>query len=557
MKTRALTPFAILAFLSVCTLPGFAQNWNEVIKKVAPNREAGDLFGLSVAIYGDYAVVGARGENEDASGANTLSDAGAAYIFKKDPSGTDNWTPIQKLVASDRGTSDLFGSSVAIFGDYVVVGAYSEDEDALGANTLTGAGAAYVFKKDPGGADNWGQIQKLVASDRGANDLFGSSVAIYGDYVVVGASSEDEDASGANTLTGAGAVYVFKKDQGGPDHWGQIQKLVASDREANDAFGSSVAIYADYAVIGASSEDEDALGANTLTDAGAVYVFKKDQGGPDHWGQIQKLVASDREADDALGSSVAIYGDYVVAGAYMEKEVPSGAGTILLTREGAAYLFKKDPGGAEHWGQIQKLVASDGEEHDVFGRSVAISGDYVVVGASSEGDDGPGASSVSYAGAAYMFKKDSVGADNWEQIQKLVASDRGGGEFFGSSVAISGDYMVAGAPGEMEDASGANPLILAGAVYVFYNDKPSAVADIHSRLKLRVYPNPATTSVNITWSGEREISITLIDLRGKTLRTVNKMPGKHALDLSHLTAGLYFLQIASGETVTTLKLMKE
>ena len=148
---------------------------------------------------------GLTSEDEDASGANTQYWAGSAYIFERDGSG--NWTQAQKLTASDRAASDWFGWSVSISGDYAIVGANAEDEDASGANTQNNAGSAYIFERD--GLGNWTQAQKLVASDRAAFDYFGISVSISGDYAIVGAYAEDEDASGANFQFDAGSAYIF------------------------------------------------------------------------------------------------------------------------------------------------------------------------------------------------------------------------------------------------------------------------------------------------------------------------------------------------------------
>jgi hypothetical protein len=172
------------------------------------------IFFASESIAGDYIVVGALYEDQDASGGTAKSAAGSAYVFQKDTGGTDNWGQIKKIVASDRATGDLFGRSVAIAGDYIVVGAYVEDQDASGGTTLSAAGSAYVFQKDTGGTDNWGQLQKIVASDRAGGDNFGISVAIAGDYIVVGAHQEDQDASGGTTLSAAGSAYVFKPTSG-------------------------------------------------------------------------------------------------------------------------------------------------------------------------------------------------------------------------------------------------------------------------------------------------------------------------------------------------------
>jgi hypothetical protein len=464
MKKMIQLSAAVLAMLLLCH-PARSQTLAQIKKTVASNRGVDDYFGYSVAIAGDYMVVGACGEDEDASGGNTLSNAGSVYVFKKDTGGTDNWGQIKKIVASDRGASDRFGYSVAIAGDYIVVGAIFEDEDASGANTLSAAGSAYVFKKDQGGTDNWGQIKKIVASDRGADDYFGRSVAIAGDYIVVGAYQEDEDASGANTMSEAGSAYVFQKDTGGTDNWGQLQKIVASDRGANDWFGYSVAIAGDYIVVGARDEDEDASNGNTLSAAGSAYVFKKDQGGTNNWGQIKKIVNSDRAASDRFGWSVAIAGDYIVVAAYAEDEDASGANT--LSGAGSAYVYKKDTGGTDNWGQLQKIVASDRGANDVFGYSVAIAGDYIVVGAYGEDHNTSSGSYKSWAGSAYVFQKDTGGTDNWGQLQKIVASDRGAGDQFGNSVAIAGDYIVVGAYYEDEDASGANTVSGAGSAYVF------------------------------------------------------------------------------------------
>jgi hypothetical protein len=136
--------FLLVLCLIVLHQRAVAQNWNQIIKAVASDRAAGDQFGYSVAISGDYAVVGALYDDEDATGANTLADAGSAYIFKR--TGT-TWAQEAKIVASDRAAGDKFAYSVAISGDYAVVGALYDDEDATGANTLADAGSAYIFKR--------------------------------------------------------------------------------------------------------------------------------------------------------------------------------------------------------------------------------------------------------------------------------------------------------------------------------------------------------------------------------------------------------------------------
>jgi hypothetical protein len=522
MKKIIQLSAAVLAMLLVCH-PARSQTLAQIKKTIASDRGASDWFGYSVAIAGDYMVVGAYVEDEDASGANTFSDAGSVYVFKKDQGGTDNWGQIKKIVASDRAAYDCFGISVAIAGDYIVVGANQEDEDASGGNRFSAAGSAYVFKKDQGGTDNWGQLKKIVASDRGSNDYFGMSVAIAGDYIVVGARGEDHDASGANTLSSAGSAYVFQKDTGGTDNWGQIKKIVASDRAADDRFGIPVAIAGDYIVVGASYEDEDASNGNTLSAAGSAYVFQKDTGGTDNWGQIKKIVASDRGADDYFGWSVAIAGDYIVVGASYEDEDASNGNTF--TDPGSAYVFQKDTGGTDNWGQIKKIVASDRASSDLFGQSVAIAGDYIVVGAHYEDEDASNGNTLSAAGSAYVFQKDTGGTDNWGQIQKIVASDREANDRFGNSVAIAGDYIVVGANYEDEDASGGTTLSAAGSAYVFKPTSGSLPVDL-VYFEAKAIDNQQAL---LHWQTASELNNNYFDVErsydGKTFETIGHVDG--------------------------------
>jgi len=314
--------------LSVCGsfLSLHASDYEELQKIVASDREASDYFGASVSISGDHAIVGAYYENEDADGLNTLLDAGSAYIFKKNIDGT--WTQMKKVVASDRGENDNFGASVSISDDHAIVGAYWEDEDAAGENTLSSAGSAYIFKNIDG---TWTQMQKIVASDREASDYFGKSVSISGDHAIVGAYLEDEDADGLNTLLEAGSAYIFKNIDG---TWTQMKKIVASDRGENDNFGASVSISGDHAIAGARCEDEDAAVGNTLSSAGSAYIFKKIDG---TWTQMKKVVASDRGENDNFGASVSISDDHAIVGAYWEDEDAAGENTLL--EAGSAYVF--------------------------------------------------------------------------------------------------------------------------------------------------------------------------------------------------------------------------
>ncbi|MFC2116533.1 T9SS type A sorting domain-containing protein [Bacteroidota bacterium] len=424
-----------------------AQDWSEIINRTASDVAANDRFSYSISISGNIAIVGARGEDHDTAGSNTLNDAGSVYIFYKDQGGTNNWGQITKIVASDRAASDYFGVSVSISGDYAIVGASGEDENESGSDTKSHAGSAYIFYKDQGGVDNWGQVKKIVASDRAAMDGFGSSVSISGNYAIVGSPYEDEDASGSNTLSDAGSAYTFYKNQDGTDNWGQMNKIVASDRGADDNFGYSVSNSQDqyncqYAIVGAPYEDENASGSNTMTGAGSAYLFDyATSSSLPEFSQIKKLVANDRASNDNFGTSVSISGDIMIVGAPDEDEDATGGNT--LSGSGSAYIFSKVD---DDWGQIKKIVASDRADGDWFGYAVSISDDYAIVGALFEDEDASGGNTVTDAGSAYVFKKDKDGSDNWGQMNKIVASDRADGDFFGHSISNSGDYAQVGVP---------------------------------------------------------------------------------------------------------------
>lgn len=440
----------------------------------ASDRSLNDSYAYSVAISGNYAIVGGLMEDSDGNGLNNLIDAGAAYILFNNEG---NWVQIRKITAPVRGFGDAFGISVAIDGDYAVVGAFLDDEDASEGNTVADAGAAFIFQKDQGGTDNWGLVRKIAAPDRNVADQFGSSVAISGDYVLIGAFNEDEDADELNTLNDSGSAYLFKKDAGGTDNWGLIKKICAGTRAADDWFGFSVAIHGDYAIVGAYREDEDALEGNTLNLAGAAYIFKKDQGGADNWGLVKKITAAVRAINDTFGTSVSIHGDYAIVGAPSESEDASEAN--YLTDAGAAYIFKKDQDGADNWGQLKKLVPAIRATNDFFGNSVSINGSYAMVGAVGETEDDSEANTLNRAGAAYVFMKDQGGSDNWGQEQKIVANTRASDDELGVSVAVSGNYAIVGAWHEDEDALEANTLLNTGSAYIFHTSGPLPVTLTH------------------------------------------------------------------------------
>ncbi|TDE17389.1 T9SS type A sorting domain-containing protein [Dyadobacter psychrotolerans] len=288
-------------------------NWVQVKKICAPVRSEYDNFGASVAISGETVIVGAPNEKEDESDLNPINYSGAAYIFSKHQGGTDNWGFTKKVTAAIRSSNSYFGQKVSINGDYALVGVYGEN--ISGNSSLMGSGAAYLFKKDQGGLNKWGLLKHLIASDRDGSDQFGTSVAISGNYAIVGAGQKSHVNP---LIYGAGAAYIFKKDHLGQDNWGQVKKIEAPLQSEYDTFGTSVAISDEYAVVGAVNDDEDENEDNKLSNTGSAYIFKNDLGGSDGWGMIKKITAKFRESQDGFGNAVAISNDFVVVGAKTE-----------------------------------------------------------------------------------------------------------------------------------------------------------------------------------------------------------------------------------------------
>ena len=342
--------------------------WVEQAKLTASDGEFGDNFGgLTVALDGDTAVIGAFGDSD--YGPFT----GAAYVFKRNNSGT--WIEEAKLVASDRAANDNFGRFVAVDGATALIGAYN-DSNYNGDH----AGAAYVFVHD---GNNWSERDKLIASDGETGDYFGHSVALDGDTAVIGAFNRDSS---------AGAAYVFVRDSAGV--WVQQAKLTASDRTAGDRFGQSVALDGDIAVIGAWSDYR-------YSGYGSAYVFVRDSAGT--WIQQTKLTPSDSSAGygNGFGLPVAINGDTAVIAAVSDNGDYAGA----------VYVFRRDSSGS--WAEEARLVASDGAPEDYLGRGVALDGDTALIGAF--GADYNGGNS----GAAYVF---SIGSYTFAGLIDRISS---------------------------------------------------------------------------------------------------------------------------------------
>ena len=275
---------------------------------------------------------------------------------------------------------------------------------------------------------------KLLASDGQASDLLGSSVAIDGDRALVGAFAEDGDGSSL------GAVYVYTND--GVGNWTQQDKLTAQDAASFDRFGYSVALSGTTALIGAYGDDD----GGSLS--GSAYIFTDD--GTGVWIQRDKLTAPDAAASDLFGYSVALSGATALIGAHGNDDGDSSTGS--------AYVFTDDGTGA--WSYQDKLTAPDAAASDLFGYSVALSNSTALIGAYRDDDDGTS------SGSAYVFTDDGAGA--WSYQDKLTAPDAAASDLFGYSVALSSSTALIGAYGDDDGGTSS------GSAYVFTDDGTGA-----------------------------------------------------------------------------------
>ncbi len=443
----------------------------------ASSTSAGDQFGLSAAVEGDTLVVGAPLEDSSASGINGdqansgASNSGAVYVFTR--TGT-NWVQQAYIKASNTGAGDEFGTSVALDGDTLVVGAYREDSNGTGVNSaaeadnsVSDSGAVYVFTRT---GTAWTQQAYIKASNTDVNDQFGFSVAVSNDTLAVGALVEDSNATGIggdqtnNNASGSGAVYVFARTG---NIWAQQAYIKAFNTGASDQFGISVSLHGDTLAVGANREDSTGSGINSgvegdnsAPDSGAAYVFTRSGS---TWVQQAYVKASNTSPGDEFGRRVALDGDTLAVGAYRE----DGNG---LVDSGAVYVFRRD---GSSWSEEAYLKASNAAANNRLGFSIALSGDTLVAGSSGEdsASTGVGGNQVTNppawaSGAAYVFTRTG---STWTQQAYVKASntegaptsqDSNGNELFGDQfgviVAVDGDTVVVGASTEDSNGTGVN-----------------------------------------------------------------------------------------------------
>lgn len=376
-------------------------------------------FGLAVDTISDFAVVGAP--NASANGATS----GAAFVYMRLPAGTNTWTEWRHLQPTSVETNDRFGRSVAISDDLIAVGAISDSTDGVRM------GSVYLFQRDLGGSNNWGELTRIVPTNSSTAVEFGYSVDVDGDLLAVGAPN-------ANLSGGAqpsGAVFLFGRNQGGPNAWGEILRHTPDDAGiTNSDFGWSVKLSGDRLAVGAPRAD---INLNASIREGAVFCFARDEGGADNWGLVQKIVAIQTNATVEFGWDVALDRNLLaIASPPMTAGSVTGAGVVCI------YEWNTD---SNAWQSLSRLDRRADSERR-FGHALALKGSRLFVGAPL--NNGP-----QNLGAAYYYRRDPLVNTNWILVEKFTRPAGSSAGLYGSAIGLHADTGIVGAPSDLNEVS--------------------------------------------------------------------------------------------------------
>ncbi|MBS1754376.1 MAG: hypothetical protein KF741_06170 [Ferruginibacter sp.] len=361
-------------------------NISEYQPVVDNSGSLGDFGGYSVCISSNFAIVGAPGDD-----VNTNPDQGSVSIYRHDENG---WIKMQKITDAAGTSSDYFGSSVSISGNYAIVGAPSDD---VGVNLDQGSASIYQYN-----GINWLLMQKITDADGAADDNFGISVSISGNYAIVGSHL---DKVGTNANQGSASIYQYNGSS-----WVLMQKITDATGAANDNFGKSVSISGNYAIVGASNDD---VGTNTNQGSASIYRYNGSS-----WVLMQKITDATGAANDNFGTSVSIDNNYAIVGA-------SSDDVGVNSNQGSASIYHYT---ASSWVLMQKITDVDGAANDNFGTSVSISGNYAIVGVTF---DQMGAN-LNQGSARIYYRNGPL----WRKLQNVVDPAGASGDVFGCSVSL-------------------------------------------------------------------------------------------------------------------------
>lgn len=455
---------------------------------------------------------------------------------------------MNKIVPADIAQEDAFGWSVDIYGNHALIGSVYDDDNGIQS------GAAYLFYFD--GAQ-WIEHSKIIASDGGFADYFGYAVNIHDGQLIVGAY---RDFVGS---VRSGSAYVFTQSG---NNWVESAKLVPFDPEEEDRFGAKVAIYGDYAAVGAYYRDD--YGESS----GAVYVYKKSAG---EWSFHQKIAPESLQINDLFGTSVALSAEYLYIGSVGFSGYANMSGKVFIytldddtwiltdevyppdpielqnfgtslsatdqilavgaqndpavaTASGSVYLFENING---NWEFLQKIFPSDGHANAKFGNDLAIENDRLVISSIYNN------SMSGETGSAYVYTQESSG--NWALSAKIVPDDAHDQQRFSAGIGLSGKFAIAGAPYDEEYG------YHTGAAYICDLDIILQQQEInYSAKQSSCYPNPATNALMILLpNNEKKAVISIYDLLGVQLIEMQITENLTSVDVSSFKPGNYIYSV--------------
>lgn len=480
---------------------GFAdevQDWQETFRAEMANGQANHQLGSSVAIDGDWALVGAAGGSR-------------AYLLHRNDSDPSEWDLVTEFENGSANDDDLFGNAVSLHNGIAVVGA--PNDGTQGNN----AGAVHIFAQDPNDATHWPMLKTVFAPDATSDANFGKTVKIKGGMLVVGA-------------TGANAAYVFKQNEGGPNNWGSLQKLIPSDGANGDEFGQSLDFNQQMVVVGAPNKG-----------AGAAYSFDPTNG----WIETQKILPTFGDPADRFAQSISLEGRRMLIGAPGDDD--------KATNAGACYVFGKTIDGP--WLQQGKIIdVANGTAGDAFGHCVSLQGEYAAIGAPL--DDLRGKD----AGAVHIFYREDGG---WFPLIALTQFGSQTSDYFGQSLQLQPGTLIAGTPGDnigtqMDRGSAA---IFEGLCSPGAGQREDELPKASETANVTMSPNPSTGNVTLSFqlSEEQDCMVRAFDLSGRLVyQHQNKgIEGENVLPITMLgvAPGVYMVEFQAGDLKVTQRLI--
>ncbi|CAM1340700.1 T9SS type A sorting domain-containing protein [Tenacibaculum amylolyticum] len=496
--------YILLVLILNCSLLQ-AQDWVHDFYLTAPVPKSLDRYGSAVCLNDDFMFVGASLDDEANIGGGAdeaTSNSGAVYVYDK------NYNLTQKLFQTTPTKSAYFGNSIDADNNFLTVGAYYGRHDE---KESAREGLAYVYEKDVNGL--WQPLKTLMHENANSFDLFGRNVALSGDNILVTANGEDEGEKSS------GAAFIFNKNEGGVNNWGQKVKLKASDPQKNAYLGWSGDLDSDHAVLGAYLYDHEGI-----NNSGAAYVFKNTNG---TWSEEIKLVADTPEAGMDFGYDVAIYGNYIAVSA--PYTTVNG-----LTDAGKVFIFNNSNTG---WVLESTIVSPNPSEDAKFGFKIALHENKVVVSAKGYNNG---------TGKVYAFHK--VG-DQWNSAS-IETNDAIAGDEVGYSICLTKYSTVFGV--EKTDNSGA----------IFKFNDVNALSNNEFELSaesLAIYPNPSVNKKITLLTHDESLldktTASIFTLTGKEVFSQEIHSKRVNLDLNNLHTGIYFCKIKTGTSQLVKKII--